>query len=71
MPNNFKNEEQRKHWNNYNNNYSKKNYRTFCLKLNRIKDKDIIEFLEHSTKNATTILKELLRERIKQTKPED
>ena len=65
MPNIFKNDEQRKHWNSYNNDYSKKNYRTFCLKLNKTKDKDIIEFLEKGGKNATTLIKELFRNHLK------
>ena len=64
MANVFKNPEQRKHWNEYNNKYSKENYRTFCLKLNKNKDKDIIDFLEGSKENVTTILKRLLREKI-------
>ena len=64
MPNIFKNPEQRKKWNEYNNNYSKRNYRTFCLKLHRDKDKDIIDYLEHSGENATSILKRLRRKEI-------
>ena len=64
MPNNFKNPEQRKKWNAYNNTYAKKNYRTFCLKLHRDKDKDIIEFLESRNENVTSVLKDLLREKI-------
>ena len=65
MGNNFKNDEQRLHWNKYNNEYSKKNYRTFCLKLNKVKDKDIIDFLESGNGSATSIVKNLLREQIK------
>ena len=64
MANSLKNETQRKRWNDYNNNYAKKNYRTFCLKLNRTKDKELIDFLENNNENATAILKRLLRSEI-------
>lgn len=64
MPNNFKNEEQRNRWNKYNNAYSRKNYRTFTIKLNREKDKDLIDYLESRSQTTTTTIKELLREKI-------
>ena len=38
MPNIFKTPEQRKHWNAYNNEYSKRNYRTITIKLNKVTD---------------------------------
>ena len=64
LANNFKNAEQRRKWNTYNNNYAKKNYRTYCLKLNKVKDKDIIDFLDSCSENITTVFKNLLREKI-------
>lgn len=64
MPNIFKNDEQRRRWYDYNSKYSKKNYRTFCIKLNRKTDKDLIEYLENSNETATQVIKDLLRKRI-------
>ena len=63
MPNNFKNEEQRKHWNAYNLQYSKKKYRAYNIKLDRERDKDIIEYLE-SGESATTLIRDALRAKI-------
>ena len=42
MANNFKNEEQRRRWYDYNNKYSKENYRAFNIKLNRKTEKPLI-----------------------------
>ena len=64
MPNIFKNDEQRQRWYDYNSKYSKKNYRTFCIKLNRKTDKELIEYLEGSEKTATQVIKELLKAKL-------
>lgn len=64
MPNNFKNDEQRQKWYDYNTKYSKKNYRTFCIKLNRVKDKELIDYLEGSGETATSVIKKLLSEKL-------
>lgn len=64
MPNIFKNDEQRKRWYDYNSQYSKKNYRTFCIKLNRKTDKELIKYLESSNKTATQVIKELLKAKL-------
>ena len=70
MANNFKRPEQREHWNKYNNEYSKKNYRTITIKLNLVKDKDIIDYLE-SSKNgdtATGVIRTLVKEKLANSK---
>lgn len=64
MPNIFKNDEQRQRWYDYNSKYSKKNYRTFCIKLNRKTDKELIEYLESSEKTVTQVIKELLKAKL-------
>lgn len=66
MPNVFRTEEQRKHWNEYNKNYSNKNYRTITMKFNKEKDADIIEFLTgHDGVPATQVIRDLIRNRNK------
>ena len=67
MPNIFKNEAQRKHWNEYNNKYSKENYKTISLKLNKRTDKDIIEYLETSHESPSELIRKLIRDEIKRT----
>ena len=64
MSNIFKNDEQRQRWYDYNSKYSKKNYRTFCIKLNRKTDKELIEYLESSNKTFTQFIKELLKDKL-------
>ena len=63
MPNIFKNEEQRKKWNEYNNAYAKKKYRSVALKFDREKDKDIIEIYDSAVEsgNGCEEIKRLLR----------
>lgn len=64
MPNIFKNDEQRKHWNEYNKAYSNKNYRTITMKFNRVKDQDVIEFLTGQNGIcATEVVRNLVRNR--------
>lgn len=65
MPNIFKKPEQRKKWNAYNNRYSKENYKTITIKLNKKTDTDVIEYLEGSEETPTTIFKKLVREKSK------
>ena len=68
MANVFKNAEQRKHWNKYNNDYCKRNYKTVGLRLHVLNDKDIIEHLaklEEDKVTVTDYIKELLRREIK------
>ena len=64
MANVFKNDEQRKRWNEYNNKYSKENYRTFTIKLNRKSDKELIDYLESTDCTATQLIKSLIREKV-------
>lgn len=64
MANVFKNDAQRKHWNEYNSQYSKKNYRTFTVKLNRVKDKELIDYLESGGTTATSKIKSLIAEKL-------
>lgn len=64
MPNNFKNDEQRKRWNAYNNQYAKKNYKTICIKFNKESDKDILDYLENSGESPTRVIRELLKARV-------
>lgn len=47
MPNIFKNREQRDAWNKYNAKYAKENYKTVSVKLNKEKDRELIEWLEN------------------------
>ena len=60
----FKNEDQRAHWNKYNNEYSKKNYRCYCLKFNKEKDKDIINYIESNGGSPSIVIRNLVREKI-------
>ena len=64
MANVFKKPEQRTKWNAYNNQYAKKNYKSICLKLNKNKDKDIIEYLTENGSSPTVVIKALVREKI-------
>ena len=64
MANNFKNDEQRAKWNEYNNAYSKKNYRAISLKLNKASDKDVINYLETKGESPTKVVRELVREKL-------
>ena len=68
MANNFKNEEQRRHWYDYNNEYSRKNYRAYCMKFNRVNDKDVIDFIDSSPDSAAITIKKLIREKIRSGK---
>ena len=67
MPNIFKNQEQRLHWNEYNANYSKKNYRNFCIKLSRKNDAEIIAYLDQllAKESMTSIVRRLLTKEMK------
>ena len=56
------NDEQRKKWNKYNCAYSKKTYKALCLKLNRVHDADIIEYLENNSMANAELVKKLIRE---------
>ena len=61
MGNVFKNDEQRKRWNAYNSAYSHRNYKTITIKLNKEKDKDIIDFFdEHGS--STEAIRKMVRE---------
>lgn len=64
MANYFTKPEQRTHWNEYNRKYSNENYKSVCLKLNKKKDKDIIDYLAQCGKTPTELFKSLLREKI-------
>lgn len=65
MPNIFKDteqgREQRKKWNEYNNAYSKRNYRTFTVKFRIREDAEIIDFLESYKGGATKAIRELIK----------
>lgn len=62
MPNIFKNDEQRKHWNEYNKNYSNRNYKTITMKFNKNKDQDVIEYLlGQEGISATQVVRDLVR----------
>lgn len=63
MGNVFKNDEQRKHWNAYNNEYSKKTYKTITIKLNKIKDKDILDYMDNF-KSPTEAIRSIVREKL-------
>ena len=71
MGNVFKTNEQREHWNAYNNNYAKKNYKAICIKLNLVKDKEVIDYLTKTGKTATTIIKELVAEKLNKLRVEN
>ena len=64
MANVFKNDEQRKKWNTYNNKYAKKNYKSICLKLNKNTDKDIIDYLTSNGGSPTQVIKALVKEKL-------
>lgn len=64
MANNFKNQTQRTNWNKYNNAYSKKNYKTICIKLRLVEDKDIIDFLYSLSPSPTKAIKALVKEKL-------
>lgn len=64
MANVFKNDEQRKKWNTYNNKYAKKNYKSICLKLNKNTDKDIIDYLTSNGGSPTQVIKTLVKEKL-------
>ena len=64
MPNIFKNDEQRRKWYDYNSKYSKANYRTFTVKFSKTKDKDLIDYLENSGQTATSVIKNLIKEKL-------
>ena len=63
MPNIFRNEDQRRKWNAYNSKYSKENYRTITLKLNKEKDKDVIDFLTDKNGTVSDKIRKLVRNR--------
>lgn len=63
MGNSFKNPQQREHWNDYNKRYANKHYKSFCLKLNKETDKDIIDFLSANGKSPTAVVRALVREK--------
>ena len=63
MPNIFRNEDQRKKWNAYNSKYSKEKYRTITLKLNKEKDKDVIDFLTDKNGTVSDKIRKLVRNR--------
>ena len=57
--------EQRKHWNEYNKNYSKTHFKTINLKLRIDEDKDIIDYL--NSRNGETLsefVRQIIREKI-------
>lgn len=62
MPNVFRTPEQRKNWNKYNQEYSKKNYVSINIKLHREKDKDIIEYLTDKKASVSEKVRKLIRE---------
>ena len=64
MANVFKSPDQRRKWNAYNNAYAKENYKTITLKLNKSKDKDILDYIAQSNETATNLFKKLVREKI-------
>ena len=64
MANVFKNDEQRAHWNAYNNKYSKENYKAVTIKFSKLNDKELIDYLENSGKPATVAIKDLIREKL-------
>lgn len=64
MANVFKNQEQRDKWNAYNAKYAKKNYRSICMKFNKVKDKDIIDYLTKDGASPTQVIKALVREKL-------
>lgn len=61
MPNVFKTKEQRQHWNEYNNQYSKKNYKTITFKLNKRTDKDVIDYFERIGGTPSDAVRQLVR----------
>ena len=63
MGNNFKNDEQRLHWNEYNKGYSKKHYLSVALKFSYDKDADIVAAYQKgvASRTGTDIIKRLIR----------
>ena len=64
MPNKFRTPEQRNHWNEYNNRYARKNYRTVTIKLNRKEYEKEIAYLEKDPKGMSHAIKVILKEKI-------
>lgn len=60
----IKNDEQRKRWNNYQNGYAKKNYKSYNLKMNKEHDHDIIDYIEKSGETPTQVVRRLVRNEI-------
>ena len=60
----FKDEEQRKRWNNYNNSYAREKYKSYNLKMNKETDKDVIDYIASSHESPTQIVKRLIRKEI-------
>ena len=48
MANKFKNEAQRKHWNEYSKNYAKEKYKSYNVKLDKTHDQDVIDYISKS-----------------------
>ena len=70
MGNIFKTQEQRDRWNKYNSDYSKRNYRTITLKLNKKTDKRVIDYLDSTGESTTTVVRRFLRGIIEKTQVE-
>lgn len=66
MPNNYEkmSPEQLRKIYDYNNKYSKDNYRNLVVKLDRRHDKDLIQFVESGSVNKSALIKQLLRDYI-------
>ena len=62
MSNNFKNDEQRRKWNQYNTRYSKINYKTITVKLHRKDDADIVAYLDTIGESMASYVKKLIRQ---------
>lgn len=60
----FASEEARLHWNEYNNEYAKKSYKSICIKLSRKNDADVIDFIQNSDKSPTDIFRAAIRKEI-------
>ena len=63
MPNIFKNDEQRRKWNEYNKAYAKRKFKSLAIKLDKEKDKDIIEVFDSyaASKTGSENMKRLIR----------
>ena len=64
MGNVFRNPEQRKHWNEYNKNYSKANYKTMSIKFHKEKDKDLLDYIGSQPTSVSETIKRVVREKI-------